>query len=103
MNLLSTTKVTFALAALIATIASAAMVTADAQSRVLAANTLLLASSVAVASTLVGAPLAFLLARTDIVGRRALGVALVALLFTPLYLQAAAWQAGFGLSGWWTV
>ncbi len=27
---------------------------------------------------------------------------LLAMLFVPLYLQAAAWEAGFGLQGWYT-
>jgi iron(III) transport system permease protein len=50
-----------------------------------------------------GTLLAWLLVRTDLLGRR-LWLALMALmLFVPLYLQAAAWQAGFGLQGWFTL
>ena len=79
---------------------SASLLAADPRARVLAANTILLSVAVAAASTLVGAPLAFLLARTDVPARKASGMLLLALLFMPLYLQAAAWQAGFGLQGW---
>ncbi len=50
-----------------------------------------------------GTFLAWLLVRTDLPGRR-LGLAMLGLmLFVPLYLQAAAWQAGFGLQGWCTL
>ena len=75
----------------------------DARTRVLATNTILLAGVTATASVVLGAPLAFLIARTDIAGRRTAGVALLALLFMPLYLQAAAWLAGFGVQGWYTL
>lgn len=74
-------------------------VAADEQSRALAANTLLLSGTVAIASVLLGAPLAFLIARTDIRGRRLLGPIVLAMALLPLYLQTAAWQAGFGLQG----
>ncbi|MBN2294492.1 MAG: iron ABC transporter permease, partial [Pirellulales bacterium] len=44
-----------------------------------------------------------LLSRTDLPGRRVgLGL-MVVMIFVPLYLQAAAWQAGFGLQGWYTL
>ena len=69
----------------------------------MAINTVLLAGAVGSASLLLGAPLAFLLARTDVVGRKLWTLLLLTLLFTPLYLQAAAWQAAFGLQGWYTV
>jgi iron(III) transport system permease protein len=75
----------------------------DPRSRVLALNTVLLAAATATASVALGAPLAFLIARTDIVGRRLATIVLLALLFTPLYLQAAAWQAGFAVQGWYTL
>lgn len=45
---------------------------------------------------------AILLARTDVSARRAIGMLLVPLLFLPLYLQATAWDAGFGRQGWLT-
>ncbi len=91
------------LAVLAAVIATVPLVDADPRGRILALNTILLATATATASTVLGAPLGFLLARTDIVGRRTAAVALSALLFTPLYLQAAAWQAGFGVQGWFTL
>ncbi len=88
-----------ALAALAATIP---LLAADARARLLAANTVWLAGTVATASVALGAPLAFLLGRTDVRGRNLLAILLLTLLFTPLYLQAAAWEAGFGLQGWFT-
>jgi iron(III) transport system permease protein len=75
-------------------------VAGDPRGRTLLTNTLAYAGAVSAASMLLGAPLAFLLARTDVPGRRLAGVALSAILFTPLYLIAAAWQAGFGFQGW---
>jgi iron(III) transport system permease protein len=47
-----------------------------------------------------GAVLAVLLVRTDVPGRKAALFLLAAMLFTPLYLQTAAWDAGFGRQGW---
>jgi iron(III) transport system permease protein len=44
----------------------------------------------------------WLVVRTDLPGRRIAAALLATLLFVPLYLQAAAWQAGFGLQGWYT-
>jgi len=46
-----------------------------------------------------GVLLAVLLVRTDVPLRRAAAVLLVLALFIPLYLHAAAWQAGFGVQG----
>ncbi|MGD9721644.1 MAG: ABC transporter permease [Pirellulales bacterium] len=86
-----------------AAIATVPVLAADSRARVLAGNTLVLACSTATLSLLCGAPLAFLLTRTDVFGRRLAGVTLLALLFTPLYLQAAGWQAGFGSQGWYTI
>lgn len=68
----------------------------------LLANTLFLAAGAAALSLPLGAALAFLLARTDLPGRRFLAGLLGALLVVPLYLQGGAWMAGFGLQGWWT-
>jgi iron(III) transport system permease protein len=66
-------------------------------------NTLLLAGPTCAVSLPVGAFLAWCLIRTDLPGRRfgLIGVGLM--LFVPLYVQAAAWQAGFGAEGWSTV
>lgn len=47
-----------------------------------------------------GVWLGVLLAKTDAPGRRAAAWLLVALLFLPLYLQAAAWEAALGQLGW---
>lgn len=69
----------------------------------LALNTLSLAGETCAIALPLGTALAWLLVRTDLPGRR-IGLALTGLLlFVPLYLQAAAWQAGFGLQGWYTL
>ena len=75
---------------------------ADASTRLLARNTLLLAVGTCVLSLPSGALLALLLARTDAPGRRFVALVLGALLFVPLYVQAAAWDAGFFHLGWHT-
>ena len=81
---------------------SVPLLATDARARLLAGNTVWLAGTVATASVALGAPLAFLLGRTDVRGRNLLAILLLTLLLTPLYLQAAAWEAGFGLQGWFT-
>ena len=91
-----------ALAALVGLGVSVPLLAADERARLLVGNTILLSVAVAAASTPFGAPLAFLLVRSDAFARKPAGVLLLALLFMPLYLQAAAWQAGFGLQGWYT-
>jgi len=49
-----------------------------------------------------GTALAWLLVRSDLPGRRA-GLWIMGLmLFLPLFLQASAWQAGFGQEGWYS-
>ncbi|MEX2114031.1 MAG: ABC transporter permease subunit [Pirellulales bacterium] len=73
---------------------------ADERGRVLAGNTLIFSGLTSAIALLLGAPLAFLLVRTDARGRRAASVVLAGLLVTPLYVLAAAWQAGFGVQGW---
>ncbi len=51
----------------------------------------------------VGTLLAWLLWRTDLPGRK-IGLGLLGvMIFVPLYLQAGAWQAGFGDQGWYTL
>ncbi len=76
---------------------------ADQRSRVLAGNTLVFAGLTSTVAVLIGAPLSFLLMRTDLLARRVATVSLVALLFAPLYLLAAAWQAGWGVQGWYSL
>ena len=72
----------------------------DPRQLVLLRNTLLLAAGSCAISLPLGTGLAFLLRRTDVYGRR-LAIALVGgMLMMPLYLQAAAWDAGFGQLGW---
>ncbi|MCH7750624.1 MAG: iron ABC transporter permease [Planctomycetes bacterium] len=48
----------------------------------------------------VGALLAVMITKTTVPGRRVLEQMFVALLFVPLYVQAAAWQAAVGQGGW---
>ena len=43
-----------------------------------------------------------MLLRSDLPGRRTGVSIIVVLLFLPLYLQASAWQAGFGQEGWYS-
>ena len=75
----------------------------DERTLYLLTNTLYLAGATCAISVPLGTAIAWLLVRTDLLGRR-LWLALVGLmLFVPLYLQAAAWQAGFGLQGWYTL
>ncbi|MBX7072576.1 MAG: ABC transporter permease subunit [Pirellulales bacterium] len=71
----------------------------DPRLRGLAINTLALSASSAVIAGAMGVPLALFLTRIDLPLRR-VGLALAALLlFMPLYLHAAAWQAGWGVQG----
>jgi len=75
----------------------------DARTLTLLLNTLWLAGGTCAISLPLGTALAWLLVRTDLPGRR-LGMGLLALmLFVPLYVQTAAWQAGFGIQGWHTL
>jgi iron(III) transport system permease protein len=74
----------------------------DARTASLLRNTLLLSAATCAISLPLGTVLAWLLVRTDLPGRRAALVLFGVMLFVPLYLQAAAWQAGFGVQGWFT-
>jgi iron(III) transport system permease protein len=64
-------------------------------------------AQLAAGTVLITLPLSALLAialfRAHFPGRRFLQGLLVAQLFFPLYLQAAAWEAGFGRLGWYSV
>ncbi len=84
-------------------VASCAQLLVDPRTRQLAGGTLRVAGSVVGLSLLIGVPLAILLVRTDARGRRAAAWLLTVLMLLPLYLQAAGWQAGFGLQGWFTL
>jgi iron(III) transport system permease protein len=91
----------FALLCVLSLLASAWwIVESDGRTRLLARNALLLAAGTCVVSLPPGALLALLAARTNMPGRRAAGLTLGAMLFVPLYVQAAAWDAGFGPLGW---
>jgi len=72
----------------------------DERTCTLALNTLLLTGVTCAVSVLLGTALAALLGRTDLPGRRVGAALLGVMLFVPLYLQVAAWQAGFGVQGW---
>jgi iron(III) transport system permease protein len=69
----------------------------------LVSNTLLLAAATSAISLPIGTILAWLVVRTDMPGRTTALVVFGVLLLVPLYLQAAGWQAGFGVQGWLTV
>ena len=77
-----------------------AMLLDDPRQLSLMRNTLLLAAGSCAVALPLGTVLALLLFRTDVFGRRLGLYLLVAMLFVPLYLQAAAWDAGFGQLGW---
>jgi iron(III) transport system permease protein len=66
-------------------------------------TTSLLLLGVLAISVPVGTFLATMAARTDLPCRRFVAVLLGLMLIVPLYLQTGAWQAGFGLQGWFTV
>lgn len=66
----------------------------------LLANTARLTLSACAIAVPLGTVLAIVLARSDLPGRRWIGLAIVVMLFVPLYLQAAGWDAGFGRQGW---
>jgi iron(III) transport system permease protein len=68
----------------------------------LAANTLLLTLETLAIALPLGTALAWLLVRSDVPGHR-IGLWFIGLMiFIPLYLQASAWQAGFGQEGWYS-
>ncbi len=79
-----------------------AIAAAEPRQRTLAFNTLLLIGGVLAISLPIGTLLAVLIARTNLPLRKTFGLLLAMQLFLPLYLQASAWQAGFGLQGWYT-
>lgn len=82
---------------------AAVLLREDPRQLLLLRNTLLLAAGSCAISLPLGTALAFLLWRTDLPGRRLALAALAGLLLTPLYLQAAAWDAGWGQLGWYSL
>jgi iron(III) transport system permease protein len=84
---------------LVAAIASTVAL-ADDRSGGLLVNTLTLAAATLSIAVPAGGFLGIVLARTNVWGGRFAAALLGGLLLVPLYLQAAAWQAGFGVEGW---
>ena len=60
----------------------------------------MLSSSVALAATIIGAPLGVLLGRTDLPLRGAFTMLLTLPLLVPPYVMAVAWFAVLGSTGW---
>ncbi len=85
-----------------ATALVAATMLIDPRAWLLVRNTVALAGGAAALAVPIGAALAFLLLRTDLPGRTILLLVFGAMLFVPLYLQAAGWDAGFGKQGWYS-
>lgn len=81
-------------------VAFAAWTMTDARTARLAKNTLWLTAAVVGLSVPLGSLLAFLLARTEVPGRRLATALLVGFVFLPLFVQAGAWQAALGIEGW---
>ena len=75
---------------------------ADGRTQSLILHTAVLVGATCGLSLPAGTLLGWLLVRTDLPGRRAGLLVLGVLVLVPLYLQAAAWQAGFGVQGWYT-
>jgi iron(III) transport system permease protein len=80
----------------------AALALRDERTAALLDNTVRLVLAVQAIALPLGLLLALLVVRTDLPGRRLAAALLAGLLFVPLYVQTAAWQSGFGLTGWWT-
>lgn len=80
----------------------AATMVLDPRAWLLIRNTVALACGAAAIAVPIGAALAFLLLRTDFPGRTILLVIFGSMLFVPIYLQAAGWDAGFGKQGWYS-
>jgi iron(III) transport system permease protein len=74
----------------------------DLRTLTLLENTLILSAATCALSVPVGILLAWLFLRSDLPGRKAGLAIVVGMIFVPLYLQAAAWDAGFGAEGWCT-
>jgi iron(III) transport system permease protein len=71
--------------------------------RQLTFDSLWFAANVALIAAPLGVFCAVLLSRTNAPGRRPVLFLFIALLLMPLYLQTAAWDAGFGRQGWYSV
>lgn len=84
----------------VALLAVLALIGSDPRAGQLAITTLTLASLIVSIALPVGTLLAVLITRTSLPGRRCVLLLLGILLFLPLYVQASAWDAGFGQQGW---
>ncbi|MEE3371844.1 MAG: hypothetical protein VX346_21105 [Planctomycetota bacterium] len=73
------------------------------RTRSLALSSFRLALGTSALSLPLGASLAIFLVRTDLPGRRLACLVLAGMLLVPLFVQATAWDAGFGRLGWYTV
>lgn len=91
------------LAAVVLVSACLLLTFAGESARQLARNTLLLSLATCVISLPVATAITVCLVRTDLPGRKVCFWLIASLLFVPLYLQASAWDAGFGLLGWYTL
>jgi iron(III) transport system permease protein len=87
-------------AGLLLAAAALPLVLANERTSRLAANTLTLSASVVGLSVPLGSAVAFLLARTDLPGRRMVALLWGAFLFLPLYVQAGAWKSALDVDGW---
>lgn len=72
----------------------------DDRSIYLLVNTAKLSLSTALLCVPIGLLVAWLLERTDVSFRHPIRYVLIMMLFFPLYLYAAGWDAGFGVQGW---
>src|SRR3954467_1323360 len=66
-------------------------------------NSARLASLTCLIALPLGTFLAATIFKSDVPGRRAAALVLVGMLFVPLYLVTGAWDAGFGIQGWYTL
>src|SRR3954471_22293521 len=66
-------------------------------------NSARLASLTSFIALPIGTFLAAMIVKSDVPGRRAAALILVGMLFVPLYLVTGAWDAGFGIQGWYTL
>lgn len=95
-------RIVWLVAILFAALLAGACAFSGPRSRGLVENTLWLVGATLAISIPIGTVLAVALARTDARLRRIVAVALGIMLVVPLYLDAAAWDAGFGDAGWFT-
>jgi iron(III) transport system permease protein len=96
-------RITWILLASAGILLVAALIFGDNRVRGLVRNTSLLVAAVTFISLPIGTAVAFLLARFQLFGRSIVTLGWGAAIFIPIYLQAAAWEAGFGSQGWFSL